>query len=84
MKSRNHYRGIMFLILFSGLGVIALGTLLVPVAWLRYVIWGVGIALCVYSTVYGVKRVRCPHCHALLSLKLTHTVRCPYCHEYVD
>ena len=84
MKNPNKHRAIMFLILFSGFGVMGLGAVFVTEEWLRYVLFGVGIVMAVISTVYGVRHVRCPHCHRLLSMKITYTVTCPYCRQRVD
>ena len=49
-----------------------------------YVLIIIGLALCVAATVWVVKKVRCPHCNALLSLKMKSEHICPYCHEKID
>ncbi len=84
MNNPNRHRAIMFVILFGGFLVIMMGAAFVREEILRYVLFGIGIVMTVIATVYGIKKVRCPYCHALLSLKLTHTFTCPYCKKRID
>ena len=84
MRNPNIQRAISFLILFGGFGIMAVGGVLVPIGWVRYLLLGVGIVMVVISVIYSIKNVRCPHCRRLLSLRIAYTVTCPYCHKRVD
>lgn len=45
------------------------------------IIGAVGV---IVSTVWSIRKVRCPHCNALLPLKLYPISRCPYCGKSTD
>ena len=40
---------------------------------------GVSIVIIVASFVWLIVKVRCPHCHKLLDIRLTNIDKCPYC-----
>lgn len=48
------------------------------------VILTIGILLLCASVVWVFKKVRCPHCNALLHLKLYPISKCPYCGKRTD
>lgn len=75
----------MFLIMFLGFGLMAAAAYFDLGAVLKVVLMSAGVILSlVLSSVFGIKKVRCPHCNALLSLKLTHTYKCPFCNENIN
>ncbi len=83
MKNPNRSRKIMFIIMFAGLllfGIAAYGER----STTDYVKMGIGVIIIIYSTIYGVRNVRCPYCNALLSLKIMHNFKCPYCGKKID
>ncbi len=85
MYNPNINRLIMFIILFAGFGVFAVGyNYFADTAFIRWPLVGAGIFLCVISLIWGVKKVRCPYCGRLLSLKIWYDVYCPYCKERID
>ena len=40
---------------------------------------GISVIMMIVSMVWMLLKVRCPHCHKLLNLKLYHIDVCPYC-----
>ena len=85
MYNPNINRLIMFIILFTGLGVFAVGySYFVYVPYVRWPLAVFGIILCIASLIWGIKKVRCPYCDRLLSLKIWYDVKCPYCKRKID
>lgn len=80
MKDPRICRLIGYVMLFMGFGFVIGGTMCgggVP-GIILYVIAGL---FCISSLVWMIMKVRCPHCGALLHLKLYDISRCPYCHR---
>lgn len=90
MNSRNPNTNklIGFAILFSGFVLFGIGWRLTKAVGIEcilgYVLVVMGLVLCVVSTIWVIKKVRCPHCNALLSLKLSSVNTCPYCGRRTD
>ncbi len=76
-----------YLILFASFIPIAIGYKLISSG--KLMIIGVialliGIFLFCASVVWMFKKVRCPHCNALLPLKIRPISKCPYCGKRTD
>ena len=85
MKDPNRAKGIMYLIMFASFVPLGAGAAMqVSRPVIAYILLALGAALMIASLVYGVKNVRCPHCGALLNLKLWPLHTCPYCKKRVD
>ncbi|MBQ9603932.1 MAG: hypothetical protein IJR45_00815 [Firmicutes bacterium] len=83
MTNPNINRLIGFIILFAGFAVFGIGWVL-PYIILKVLLCGAGIAMFIGSLIWDIKKVRCPYCNALLSLKIWYDVKCPYCGERID
>ena len=84
----THNKIIGYLIMILGFIFFVVG---VPIALstgiirlLGEIICAIGIALLIASTVWMYKKVRCPHCGALLNLKIWPIRKCPYCGKRTD
>ena len=88
MKDPKVNRVIGYIILFSGFGFLMYGTHY-PTAddpyngknWFLIII---SVVLMVYSLVWMIKKVRCPHCNQILHFKLYNIDVCPYCGRSTD
>lgn len=83
MENPNLNRLIGFIILFAGIILFGIG-FAAPYIILKVLLCGVGIVLFVGSLIWDIKKVRCPYCNALLSLKIWYDVKCPYCGKRID
>ena len=79
----NKNRLIMFIILFSGFGLMGFGSCCASALdkWVCYVI---SFIMIIFSFIWGIKKIRCPYCHNLLSMKIYYNRICPYCGERID
>ncbi|MCR5150907.1 MAG: hypothetical protein K6B52_06750 [Clostridiales bacterium] len=82
MKNPRTCRLIGYIILFAGFGFVIAGSIAGNTArTVLYLIAGLFIAA---SVVWMIKKVRCPHCGALLHLKFYDISTCQYCHKRTD
>ena len=85
MKDPNHAKGIMYLIFFASFVPFGVGAAFMEsMMWLSIILYVAGGALMIFSLVYGIKNVRCPHCGQLQNFKLWPITTCPYCKKRVD
>lgn len=82
MKDPKINRIIGYVILFIGFGFVITGTISGGIFLVIFYILG-GLFV-VASTVWMIMKVRCPHCGALLHLKLYNIDRCPRCGKSTD
>jgi hypothetical protein len=84
--TRNRIKG--YGILSAGILCFALGCFINNTTSQRtaaYALCAAGIIICIISTVWMIRKVRCPHCGKLLHLKLFYSNRtCPYCGKDTD
>ena len=84
MSDPQKSRLIGYLLLFAGIIPMGIGAAAIGSGKLIAVIIGIillsaGSFSAVYSVFWMYKKVRCPHCNALLPLKLYPIGTCPYC-----
>jgi len=82
MKNPKINRIIGYVIFFIACAMFIMGTMSSdPLRTVLYIIGGIIAAV---SVVWMVMKVRCPHCGALLHLKLYNIDRCPQCGRSTD
>ena len=83
MKNPKLNRFIGYVVLFIGFFVFYKGfhssTVIDPVNGHDPFLIGISIVIIVASFIWMILKVRCPHCNALLDLKLRNIDKCPYC-----
>lgn len=75
-----------YVIFFSSMPFFGAAVVLTEVAGgiLSMLLLLIGAALFAASVIWMIRKVRCPHCGALLHLKLYSIRRCPYCGRDTD
>ena len=79
-------RVIGYIILFASFPFFGTGAVMLEI-WggvLSMLLFLVGAVLVTVSVIWMIRKVRCPHCGALLHLKLYDISRCPYCNKSTD
>ena len=87
-KNPRINRAIGYIILCIGFAVFGIGCMMYyksdTSVVLGVIVCIIGVLLFVFSTIWMIKKVRCPHCNALLHLKLYPVSTCPYCGKRTD
>ncbi|WP_019001936.1 DUF2614 family zinc ribbon-containing protein [Succinimonas amylolytica] len=77
-----------YVILFTGFGILAFGSSFRseadPYNWKFVLLFLVSMVFLIYSLIWMIKTVRCPHCNSLLHLKLRNIDVCPWCKYPTD
>ncbi len=71
-----------YIVLFIGFGFVIAGTVCGDI--LKIIFYVIAALLIAGSFVWMIMKVRCPHCGALLHLKLYSIARCPHCGKNTD